>query len=48
MSELYLKELVIASAAARGEHTPRAGEGDHIIAWDGTNIKYEGKKVNHG
>merc|ERR1719261_1597764 len=29
MSELYLKELAIASAAARGEHVPGAGEGDH-------------------
>ena len=32
MSELYLKELAIASAAARGEHVPGAGEGDHAIA----------------
>jgi fructose-bisphosphate aldolase class I len=29
MSELYLNELAVASAAARGEHIPRAGEGDH-------------------
>ena len=29
MSALYLEELKIAGAAARGEHTPRAGEGAH-------------------
>ena len=32
MSELYLNELAVASAAARGEHIPRAGEGDHSSA----------------
>eukprot|EP00192_Tetraselmis_astigmatica_P005643 CAMPEP_0117667872 /NCGR_PEP_ID=MMETSP0804-20121206/11216_1 /TAXON_ID=1074897 /ORGANISM="Tetraselmis astigmatica, Strain CCMP880" /LENGTH=442 /DNA_ID=CAMNT_0005475663 /DNA_START=18 /DNA_END=1346 /DNA_ORIENTATION=+ len=30
MSELYLKELKIASAAALGKHTPAEGEGDHV------------------
>ncbi|CAE7518036.1 FBPA [Symbiodinium natans] len=29
MEELYLKELAIASAAAKGEHSPAAGDGDH-------------------
>ena len=29
MEALYLKELAIASAAARGEHKPKLGEGDH-------------------
>ena len=30
MSELYTKELKIASAAALGKHEPAPGEGDHI------------------
>lgn len=29
MGDLYMKELAIAGAAARGEHTPAAGDGDH-------------------
>ena len=29
MEQLYLRELAVASAAARGEHKPKAGEGDH-------------------
>ena len=29
MEKLYLAELKVASAAARGEHVPKAGEGDH-------------------
>ena len=30
MSKLYVKELEIAGAAARGEHTWAIGEGDHV------------------
>lgn len=30
MSDLYLKELKIASAAALGKHNPAPGEGDHV------------------
>jgi fructose-bisphosphate aldolase, class I len=30
MSKLYMKELTIAGAAARGEHNWTAGEGDHV------------------
>lgn len=30
MSELYIKELKIASAAALGNHEPGKGEGDHV------------------
>jgi fructose-bisphosphate aldolase class I len=29
MEALYLAELKVASAAAKGEHVPKAGEGDH-------------------
>jgi hypothetical protein len=29
MEDLYVAELKVASAAARGEHKPKAGEGDH-------------------
>ena len=29
MEALYLENLKVASAAARGEHKPKAGEGDH-------------------
>lgn len=29
MEALYLSELAVASAAAKGEHKPKAGEGDH-------------------
>ena len=29
MEQLYLAELKVASAAAKGQHTPKAGEGDH-------------------
>lgn len=29
MEALYLKELAVASAAAKGEHAPGKGEGDH-------------------
>lgn len=29
MSKLYLEELQVASAAALGEHSPKAGDGDH-------------------
>ena len=30
MSKLYVEELKIAGAAARGEHTWGKGEGDHV------------------
>jgi fructose-bisphosphate aldolase class I len=30
MSKLYVEELAIAGAAARGEHTWAKGEGDHV------------------
>lgn len=30
MSKVYVEELAIASAAARGEHTWAKGEGDHV------------------
>ena len=30
MSKLYVEELAIASAAARGEHIWAKGEGDHV------------------
>ncbi len=30
MSKLYVEELSIASAAARGEHTWAKGDGDHV------------------
>jgi hypothetical protein len=30
MSKLYVEELAIASAAARGEHNWAKGEGDHV------------------
>jgi hypothetical protein len=30
MSELLEKELAIAGAAARGEFSPAAGQGDHV------------------
>jgi fructose-bisphosphate aldolase class I len=29
MEALYLKELKVASAAAKGEHVPEKGQGDH-------------------
>jgi fructose-bisphosphate aldolase class I len=29
MEALYLQELAVASAAAKGEYKPKAGEGDH-------------------
>lgn len=29
MEALYVSELKVASAAAKGEHVPKAGEGDH-------------------
>jgi hypothetical protein len=29
MEALYLAELAVASAAAKGLHVPKAGEGDH-------------------
>ena len=29
MEQLYLAELKVASAAAKGLHVPKAGEGDH-------------------
>lgn len=29
MEALYLQELAVASAAAKGAYTPKAGEGDH-------------------
>lgn len=29
MEELYLAELKVASAAAKGEHKPQNGAGDH-------------------
>lgn len=32
MSKLYVEELEIAGAAARGEHTWAKGEGDHVGA----------------
>jgi hypothetical protein len=30
MGKLYIEELTIASAAAKGEHGWKNGEGDHI------------------
>ena len=29
MEALYLEELKVASAAAKGEYSPKPGEGDH-------------------
>ncbi len=37
MSKLYVKELAIAGAAARGEHKWSKGEGDHV----GIKVKVE-------
>lgn len=30
MGALYLKELKIAAAAAKGQHEPKEGEGSHV------------------
>ena len=36
MSKLYVEELAIAGAAARGEHEWAEGEGDHVGAKTGS------------